>query len=128
MMIRMRACQGRAHLWHVSMEETTKQEVSSAIQLVAYTKRPKPHYRSDSRTNRLQGSSDVLDYNDGKTRASLAQTLAINCNSQSCPAFTLVANHFKSKGSACDDLDDPDANDGQVSIGILPPLRFGLKQ
>lgn len=56
----------------------------------------------------------MLDFNYGKTRANLAQTLAIKCSVWSCPAFTLVANHFKSKGSGCDDLDDPDANDGPV--------------
>lgn len=59
----------------------------------------------------------MLDYNDDKTRASLAQTLAVRCDdARSCPAFTLVANHFKSKGSSCDDIDDPDANDGQVGV------------
>lgn len=58
----------------------------------------------------------MLDYNDTKTRASLAQTLAVKCDdSEPCPAFTLVANHFKSKGSDCEDVGDPDLNDGQVS-------------
>lgn len=80
-----------------------------------------------SHANAIQGSSDVVDCNDGKTRTSLAQTPAINCNRSSCPAFTLVANHFKRKGSDCDDLDDPDASDGQVSRGNMLPLRFYLE-
>lgn len=68
-----------------------------------------------------QGPSDVLDYNDTKTRASLAQTFAVKCdNADSCPAFTLVSNHFKSKGSDCEDLDDPDTDDGQVCSSSRP--------
>lgn len=56
----------------------------------------------------------MLVYGDDKTRASLAQTFSTVCSTRECPAFTVVANHFKSKGSACDDLGDPNANDGQV--------------
>lgn len=62
----------------------------------------------------------MLDYGDGKTRASLAQTFAVKCDESSCPAFTLVANHFKSKGSDCEDVDDPDTNDGQVGTSLYP--------
>lgn len=66
---------------------------------------------------RWQGPSDVLDYGDNKTRASLAQTLAVKCEKdiEECPAFTLVVNHLKSKGSSCDSIGDPDVGDGQVS-------------
>lgn len=65
-----------------------------------------------------QGSSGVLDYADFKTRASLAQTFEIECNArerEECPAFTLVVNHLKSKGSDCDGINDPDVGDGQAS-------------
>ena len=61
----------------------------------------------------------MLDYGDGKTRASLAQTLEINCGSSECPAFTLVTNHLKSKGSDCESIGDPDAGDGQVGTNNL---------
>lgn len=56
----------------------------------------------------------MLDYADSKTRASLAQTLEVKCGSTECPAFTLVVNHLKSKGSSCDSIGDPDTGDGQV--------------
>lgn len=65
-----------------------------------------------------QGGSGVLDYADFKTRASLAQTFEIECNARErgeCPAFTLVVNHLKSKGSDCDEINDPDVGDGQAS-------------
>lgn len=70
-----------------------------------------------------QGSSGVLDYADDKTRASLAQTFEVKkCDEREvgregrkCPALTLVVNHFKTKGSDCDDVDDPDIGDGQAS-------------
>lgn len=66
---------------------------------------------------RQQGTSGVLDYGDGKTRASLAQTFELECNGREwwgCPALTLVVNHLKSKGSDCDEIDDPDIGDGQA--------------
>ncbi|EPJ46461.1 MAG: hypothetical protein OFPII_20340 [Osedax symbiont Rs1] len=49
-------------------------------------------------------------FNDAKNRPSLIQTfLEITSNQK----LTLAVNHFKSKGSSCDDLQDPDAQDGQ---------------
>lgn len=62
------------------------------------------------------GSYAVLDssvdpnFNDDKNRPSLAQTFEENATKE---RFTVVVNHLKSKGSACDDVGDPDAGDGQ---------------
>jgi predicted extracellular nuclease len=47
---------------------------------------------------------------DTKSRPSLAQTFEVNATGA---RFTVVVNHFKSKGSACDDIGDPDLGDGQ---------------
>jgi len=47
---------------------------------------------------------------DTKSRPSLAQTFMVNATGAK---FTVVVNHFKSKGSTCDDVGDPDLLDGQ---------------
>ena len=47
---------------------------------------------------------------DTKSRPSLAQTFEVNATGA---RFTVVVNHLKSKGSACDDVGDPDLLDGQ---------------
>jgi VCBS repeat-containing protein len=47
---------------------------------------------------------------DTKNRPSLAQTFIVNATGAK---FTLVVNHFKSKGSDCNDIGDPDLLDGQ---------------
>ena len=47
---------------------------------------------------------------DTKSRPSLAQTFEVNATHA---RFTVVVNHLKSKGSACDDVGDPDRGDGQ---------------
>lgn len=73
------------------------------------------HVRTASDLPLQQGSSGVLDYADGRTRASLAQTFEVKFSKSDWPAFTLVVNHFKSKGSDCDGIDDPDTGDGQAS-------------
>jgi hypothetical protein len=57
----------------------------------------------------LDSSVDPL-FNDSKNRPALAQTFQENATGG---RFTAVVNHFKSKGSACDDIFDPDLNDGQ---------------
>lgn len=49
-------------------------------------------------------------FNDRRNRPSLAQTFDTFGNGG---RFTVVVNHLKSKGSSCDDLDDPDLDDGQ---------------
>jgi hypothetical protein len=47
---------------------------------------------------------------DTKSRPSLAQTFEVNATGA---RFTVVVNHFKSKGSDCNDVGDPDIGDGQ---------------
>ncbi len=60
------------------------------------------------------GAFAVLDssvdprFDDTKSRPVLAQTFVENATGS---AFTVAVNHFKSKGSSCDDIGDP--NDGQ---------------
>lgn len=55
-------------------------------------------------------SSDDPRFIDTKSRPALAQTFEDLSNGA---RFTVVVNHLKSKGSACDDVGDPDAGDGQ---------------
>ena len=47
---------------------------------------------------------------DTKSRPSLAQTFMVNATGAK---FTVAVNHLKSKGSACEDVGDPDLGDGQ---------------
>lgn len=47
---------------------------------------------------------------DTRSRPSLAQTFELN---DSHRRITIDVNHLKSKGSACDDIGDPDTGDGQ---------------
>jgi predicted extracellular nuclease len=47
---------------------------------------------------------------DTKSRPALAQTFEEIATGE---RFTVVVNHLKSKGSACDDVGDPDLGDGQ---------------
>ena len=69
-------------------------------------------YRPDAVTP--VGEHAVLDggvdprFLDGKNRPALAQTFEAGGR-----RFTVTVNHFKSKGSSCDDVGDPDAGDGQ---------------
>ena len=62
------------------------------------------------------GSPAIIDssvdpiFLDTKNRPSLAQTFEQNV---CCRKLTIVINHFKSKGSSCDDVGDPDTGDGQ---------------
>ncbi|MBI5932519.1 MAG: ExeM/NucH family extracellular endonuclease [Chloroflexi bacterium] len=64
----------------------------------------------------LVGSYQILDstddprFIDTKSRPSLAQTFQ---DLSTGGRFTVVVNHLKSKGSACDDIGDPDLGDGQ---------------
>ena len=48
-------------------------------------------------------------------RQPLAQTFS---EMSSGETFTVVVNHFKSKGSACDDAGDPDTGDGQGNCNL----------
>jgi len=67
------------------------------------------------------GAFAVLDstvdptFIDTKNRPALAQTFSQNLNGE---IFTVVVNHLKSKGSACDDVGDPDIGDGQANCNL----------
>ncbi|MCK5633908.1 MAG: ExeM/NucH family extracellular endonuclease, partial [Anaerolineales bacterium] len=52
---------------------------------------------------------------DTKNRPALAQTFE---EIGSGARFTAVVNHFKSKGSSCNDLGDPDTGDGQGNCNL----------
>jgi uncharacterized protein len=52
---------------------------------------------------------------DNLNRPSIAQTFEVN---SSAAVFTVVVNHLKSKGSACDHVDDPDTLDGQGNCNL----------
>jgi len=62
------------------------------------------------------GTFSILDstvdprFLDDYNRPVLAQTFEENATGA---RFTVAVNHFKSKGSACDDVGDPDLGDGQ---------------
>jgi uncharacterized protein len=62
----------------------------------------------------LDSSVDPL-FLDTKNRPSLAQTFEQNDKGEK---FTVAVNHFKSKGSACDDVGDPDLGDGQANCNL----------
>jgi uncharacterized protein len=55
-------------------------------------------------------TADDPRFLDTKSRPALAQTFT---EAGTGYRFTVVVNHFKSKGSACTDVGDPDAGDGQ---------------
>ncbi|AEG00064.1 ExeM/NucH family extracellular endonuclease [Methylomonas methanica] len=67
------------------------------------------------------GSAAILDeavdprFIDNKNRPAIAQTFL---DSRSNKMLTIAVNHLKSKGSACDDLNDPDTGDGQGNCNI----------
>jgi predicted extracellular nuclease len=67
------------------------------------------------------GDYAVLDasvdptFNDERNRPALAQTFRENATGET---FTIVVNHLKSKGSACDDIGDPDTGDGQGNCNL----------
>ncbi|MEN8239952.1 MAG: ExeM/NucH family extracellular endonuclease, partial [Actinomycetota bacterium] len=69
----------------------------------------------------LNGAYAVLDssvdptFNDDKNRPALAQTFTQLSNGES---VTAVVNHFKSKGSNCDSLGDPDLGDGAGNCNL----------
>ena len=61
----------------------------------------------------LDSSVDPL-FIDDKNRPALAQTFTTT----SGEVLTIAVNHFKSKGSDCNDVGDPDLNDGQGNCGV----------
>lgn len=52
---------------------------------------------------------------DTKNRPTLAQTFREISTGQK---FTVAVNHFKSKGSGCEDIGDPDTGDGQGNCNV----------
>ncbi|WP_022951702.1 ExeM/NucH family extracellular endonuclease [Leucothrix mucor] len=63
------------------------------------------------------GDYSSVDYNDDKNRPSLIQSFkAVDGDDED--AFTVVVNHLKSKGSDCDELGDPDLDDGQGNCNL----------
>ncbi len=71
------------------------------------------------------GAFKILDstvdprFLDTKNRPTLAQTFQSVANGS---RFTVVVNHFKSKGSPCDDVGDLDAGDGQGNCNATRTL------
>lgn len=80
-------------------------------------------YRSDVITPvgpfAILDSSVDSDFVDTKNRPALAQTFSLIDSHES---LTVVVNHFKSKGSNCNDLGDPDVNDGQANCNLTRTL------
>lgn len=76
-------------------------------------------YRSDKAT--AIGNTAILDssidaqFIDTKNRPALAQSFRANSNRA---IATVAVNHFKSKGSDCNDLGDTDIGDGQGNCNI----------
>jgi hypothetical protein len=76
-------------------------------------------YRSDTVTP--IGPAAILDsrahpdFDEGRNRPSLAQTFQAHATGES---LTVVANHFKSKGSDCDAVGDPNRGDGQGECNL----------
>jgi len=64
-------------------------------------------------------SSDDPRFLDTKSRPALAQTFE---DVSSGARFTVVVNHFKSKGSDCVDVGDPDTGDGQGNCNVTRAL------
>ncbi len=71
------------------------------------------------------GSYAILDtsvdprFLDDKNRPVLAQTFVDNLTSE---IFTVAVNHLKSKGSACNDVGDPDLGDGAGNCNVTRTL------
>ncbi len=58
-------------------------------------------------------------FDDTKNRPALAQTFQDNTTGG---IFTVTVNHLKSKGSACDDVGDPDTGDGSGNCNVTRTL------
>ncbi|MBS3963013.1 MAG: ExeM/NucH family extracellular endonuclease [Methylomonas sp.] len=67
------------------------------------------------------GAAALLDrtvdsrFDDNKNRPVLAQTFVDRVSNKT---LTVAVNHLKSKGSACDDVNDPDTGDGQGNCNL----------
>jgi hypothetical protein len=55
------------------------------------------------------------DFDDGRNRPPLAQTFRAISSGET---LTVVVNHFKSKGSDCNDAGDPNRDDGQANCNL----------
>ena len=75
----------------------------------------KPASVSEVGVPAILDSAEDPRFNDEFNRPALAQTFL---NTSDGAVFTLVINHFKSKGSDCDDLGDPDLNDGSGNCNL----------
>jgi predicted extracellular nuclease/DNA/RNA endonuclease YhcR with UshA esterase domain len=68
-----------------------------------------------------EGNYAILDssvdprFLDTRNRPVLIQTFKENATDE---VVTVAVNHLKSKGSACDDIDDPDVGDGQGNCNL----------
>ncbi|MEZ4593281.1 MAG: ExeM/NucH family extracellular endonuclease [Chloroflexota bacterium] len=68
-----------------------------------------------------QGASAILDssidsrFDDTKNRPALAQSFMENSSGE---IFTVAVNHLKSKGSDCNDVNDPDLGDGAGNCNL----------
>ncbi len=69
----------------------------------------------------LNDSYDV-NYFDSKNRPAVAQSFKEVATGE---VFTAVVNHFKSKGSGCDDVNDPNLSDGQGNCNGTRTLAAG---
>ena len=54
-------------------------------------------------------------FDSRRNRPALAQRFELNTNNAQ---LTVVANHLKSKGSDCDEVNDPDRGDGQANCNL----------
>jgi len=77
----------------------------------------KPATVSPVNAYQLLDSTDDVRFIDDKNRPSLAQTFSQTATGE---RLTIVVNHLKSKGSACDDVNplDVDKNDGQGNCNL----------
>ena len=69
----------------------------------------------DSSNSPLDPDTNEPLFNDGKNRPALTQSFEHLASGE---VFGVVVNHFKSKGSSCDSLGDPDLNDGQGNCNL----------
>lgn len=66
-------------------------------------------------SNSITDDSGAPLFLDGSNRPALAQEFSLNDNGES---VVVTVNHFKSKGSDCDSLGDPDVGDGQGNCNV----------
>lgn len=68
----------------------------------------------DSGNSATDDDGNVL-FLDTKNRPAVAQEFTLNGSEEN---IVVVVNHFKSKGSDCDDVDDPNTGDGQGNCNL----------